>query len=109
MAELSASGYYLPIGIPTMKGEMLLSPSFHTLPFLAARRERAAALLDISPSTFDSWIKKGLLPAGTKVDGVRLWYVPDLVSCFLDLQNQGQPKLEGDEDSGKNPFDDIVG
>lgn len=91
-----------------MNAEMLFSPAFHPLPLLAARRERAAALLDISPSTFDAWIKKGLLPVGTKVDGVRLWYVPDLVSCFLDLRNQGQPKPEEDDDGDKNPFDDIT-
>jgi predicted DNA-binding transcriptional regulator AlpA len=50
----------------------------------AMRAERAAAYLDLSPSTFLRFVDEGLLPPPTKVRGVVSWDRLDLDSAYED-------------------------
>jgi predicted DNA-binding transcriptional regulator AlpA len=75
-----------------------------SLPRLALRRDEAAASLSISPSTFDTWIKKGRVPKGKAIDGVTLWDVQKLREAWQKLQDaDDQP-----EDDASNPFNGVV-
>lgn len=37
----------------------------------AVGRLEAARLLDVSPSTFDTWVRQGLMPKGIKIGNLR--------------------------------------
>ena len=50
----------------------------------AMRAERAAAYLDLSPSTFLRFVDEGLLPPPTKVHGVVSWDRLDLDAAYED-------------------------
>lgn len=47
------------------------------------RRERAAAYLDVSPSTFDKLVRDGLLPAPKTFQNFKTWDRADL-DAFAD-------------------------
>ena len=69
---------------------------------IAVSRKKAAALFDISASTFDSWVKEGLLPEGKKVNGLRRWSKEKLEESWQ--------KIDGEEEINdkENPFDNIT-
>jgi predicted DNA-binding transcriptional regulator AlpA len=76
------------------------------LPFAVSRPE-AAALLDISMSTFDEWVRRGWMPRGIKIGALRRWDTGDVLSSWrklVELQRGGE-----EEDDGENPFDHTVG
>jgi predicted DNA-binding transcriptional regulator AlpA len=50
----------------------------------AMRAQRAAAYLDLSPSTFLRLVDEGLLPPPTKVHGVVSWDRLDLDAAYED-------------------------
>jgi predicted DNA-binding transcriptional regulator AlpA len=74
---------------------------------IAVSRPDAAALLDISSSTFDEWVRKGWMPRGVKIGALRRWDTADLFSCWRKLAEL-QLNRE-DEDDGENPFDHTIG
>lgn len=74
-----------------------------SIPRFALRRDEAAASLAISPSTFDSWIKRGYMPEGRSVGGVTLWDTNKLREAWDRLQD-----AQEEEDDGDNPFDGVV-
>lgn len=45
---------------------------------ILVRRERAAALLDLSAGTFDALVAEGVLPPGRLLGASRFWLVDDL-------------------------------
>ncbi len=73
---------------------------------LAVRRARAAELFDISPGTFDNWVRRGLMPQAVKIGGLRRWDTEDIRASWSDLKELG---ASGEEDDGENPFDHVVG
>lgn len=72
---------------------------------LAYRRDEAAASLAISPSTFDSWILRGLMPKGRRIGGVTLWDAENLRAAWVALSEVGE---DPPADDGENPFDTQV-
>ncbi len=73
---------------------------------LAVSRSTAANMLDISPTTFDTWVCRGWMPKGHKIGGLRRWVVEDLQSSLYDLTETNS--VIENEDT-KNPFDYTVG
>lgn len=73
---------------------------------LAVSRSTAADMLDISPTTFDTWVGRGWMPKGYKIGGLRRWVVEDLQSSLYDLTETNS--IIDNEDT-KNPFDYTVG
>jgi predicted DNA-binding transcriptional regulator AlpA len=73
----------------------------------AVGRLEASKLLDVSPGTFDNWVRQGLMPKGVKIGSLRRWDAAQLRACWYDLVEANQ---EGDiEDDLENPFDKTVG
>lgn len=73
----------------------------------AVGRLEAARLLDVSPGTFDTWVRQGLMPKGIKIGNLRRWDAGQLRACWYDLVEANQ---EGDvDDDIENPFDKTVG
>lgn len=70
-----------------------------SIPRFALRRDEAAAALAISPSTFDSWIKRGIMPEGKPIGGVTLWDASKVREAWQRLQDAQDP-----EDDGERPF-----
>lgn len=82
-------------------------PSKHSfVDGIAVSREGAADLFQISPSTFDIWVRNRWMPEGVKVGALRRWDKLELLACWADLKMKGGQS--GGED-GENPFDDTVG
>jgi excisionase family DNA binding protein len=75
--------------------------------FAVSRRE-AAALLDISMSTFDEWVRRGRMPKGVKVGALRRWDTGEVRTCWHALQESAL-ELEEDDADGENPFDRAIG
>ena len=73
---------------------------------VAVSRARAAELLDVSPGTFDDWVRRGLMPKGVKIGALRRWDAEEIRASWHDIREQ---LLSGDEDDGENPFDHAVG
>ncbi len=77
------------------------------LPRFAVGRLEAARLLDVSPGTFDNWVRQGLMPKGIKIGSLRRWDAGQLRAYWYDLVEANQ---EGDlDDDLENPFDKTVG
>lgn len=74
----------------------------------AVSRRQAAALLDISMSTFDEWVRRGWMPRGVKVGALRRWDVGEIRASWHVLQ-EGASELEENATDGGNPFDQAVG
>lgn len=73
-----------------------------SLPRFALRRDEAAAALAISPSTFDTWVKLGLMPEGQRPrgTGVVLWDAERIRTAWLAL-------IDADEvtpEDGESPY-----
>ncbi len=75
--------------------------------FAVSRRE-AAALLDISTSTFDEWVRRGWMPKGVKVGALRRWDTGEVRACWHALQERAS-ELEEDDADAENPFDRAIG
>lgn len=73
---------------------------------VAVSRVRAAELLDVSPGTFDDWVRRGLMPKGIKIGVLRRWDAEEIRASWCDIKEQG---LSGDESDSENPFDYAVG
>lgn len=74
---------------------------------IAVSRPEAAALLDISPSTFDEWVRRGWMPRGVKIGTLRRWDTSDVLSSWrrlVELRRSGE-----EDDDGENPFDHTIG
>jgi len=74
-----------------------------SIPRFALRRDEAAAALAISPSTFDSWIKKGFMPEGRAVGGVTLWDAHKVREAWQRLADD-----QDTADDTDNPFNGVV-
>lgn len=75
-------------------------------PGIAVSRGKAASLLDISPSTFDEWVRRGWMPRGVKIGALRRWDTGALLAYWRDLIESN--RSDGDGNEG-NPFDLTVG
>jgi len=53
------------------------------------RAERAAAYLDISPTSFFRLVEDGVLPKPTKIRGMATWDRLDLDAAYDDLKDGG--------------------
>ena len=73
---------------------------------LAVSRSTAADMLDISPTTFDTWVGRGWMPRGYKIGGLRRWFVDDLRSSLHDLT---EATATAEDEDAENPFDYAVG
>jgi excisionase family DNA binding protein len=73
---------------------------------IAVRRQEAANLLDVSASTFDEWVRRGLMPKGIKIGGLRRWDAAEVKASWQDLVEQNR---DPEEDDGTNPFDETIG
>ena len=49
------------------------APVPRTIYKVAVSRVRAVELLDVSPGTFDDWVRRGLMPKGVKIGALRRW------------------------------------
>lgn len=72
----------------------------------AVSRVRAAELLDVSPGTFDDWVRRGMMPKGVKIGALRRWDAEEIRASWYEMKEQ---ELSGDEDDGENPFDSLIG
>ncbi|SIP89701.1 hypothetical protein SAMN05880590_10166 [Rhizobium sp. RU35A] len=84
-----------------------IQPTLRTISLqrIALRREEAAATLGISPSTFDGWVRTGMMPQAVKVGGVALWDAEKVRSAWCSLQDAAERESV---DDGPNPFDGVV-
>lgn len=57
-------------------------------PPLALRREAVAALLSISPSEFDLWVKRKIMPRPKKVGKMSLWDRKSVEAAFARLMDE---------------------
>lgn len=71
----------------------------------AVSRNEAAALLDISPSTFDEWVRRGWMPKGVKIGALRRWDTLEVRTSWNSLMERNVDL----EDDGENPFDHTIG
>lgn len=60
----------------------------------AMRAERAAAYFDVSESTFLSWVKQGIMPAPTRINGCVLWCIRQLDTAFDRLCSNSDAENE---------------
>lgn len=71
-----------------------------TIPRFALRHDEAAASLGISPSTFASWVKEGLMPKGKKIGGVVLYDTEKIRAHWYRLNEvSGDPPNEASGNS----------
>lgn len=64
------------------------------------RRDDAAWYVGVSPSKFDDWVARGLMPAPKQQDGVVVWDRRKLDEAFAAL-----PDREGEKK--KDPYGDL--
>ncbi|TGD95856.1 XRE family transcriptional regulator [Methylobacterium nonmethylotrophicum] len=60
----------------------------------AMRAERAAAYFDVSESTFLSWVKQGIMPEPTRINGCVLWCIRQLDAAFDRLCSNREAENE---------------
>ena len=58
------------------------------------RRIEAASYVGISPTKFDELVRRGDMPAGFRVDSIRIWDIRDLDHCFAMLKDATERELE---------------
>lgn len=68
----------------------MINSQFCMGPRLAVTCNTAAALMDVSPSVFRRWVKKGLMPQAINMDGRQMWLVPALIFAFLKNDERNQ-------------------
>ena len=49
------------------------------------RRSDAAAYVGVSPTKFDDWVSRRVMPAPKRIDGVVIWDRHTLVEAFAEL------------------------
>lgn len=54
------------------------------------RRDDAAAYLGISPSKFDDWVSRGIMPGPKRQDGVKVWDRMRLDQAFELLPDEAE-------------------
>jgi hypothetical protein len=54
------------------------------------RREMAAAYVGVSPSKFEEWVAKGVMPKPKRQDGCTIWDRRALDVAFDELPSEGQ-------------------
>lgn len=54
------------------------------------RRDDAAAYIGISPSKFDDWVIRGVMPKAKRQDGVRVWDRVRLDQAFELLPDEAE-------------------
>jgi len=59
------------------------------------RREDAAAYIGVSPSKFDQWVERGVMPKPKRVDRIVLWDRKALDAAFV-VQEDGDPRDQVD-------------
>lgn len=52
---------------------------------LSYRKDEAAACFGVSPSTFENWIERQLMPPGIPIGGVRLWDADQLRASWRKI------------------------
>ena len=52
------------------------------------RREPSARYVGVSPTKFDDWVSRRMMPAGRKIDGVVLWDRLELDEAFEALKDR---------------------
>jgi hypothetical protein len=62
----------------------LVQKRSHIQPILL-KRVSAAMALDVSPATFDAWVERGLVPAGRRIGGLKMWSARELEQAAEDL------------------------
>jgi hypothetical protein len=68
-------------------------------PCVAMRAQKAAAALDVSLSTFLSWVRDGKMPKPVKIGGVALY-------DFQAVRNAWEALMDGASEDERNPFDE---
>lgn len=58
------------------------------------RRDDASAYLGISPSKFDDWVFRGIMPGPKRQDGVRVWDRLQLDLAFESLPDEPQEEAD---------------
>jgi predicted DNA-binding transcriptional regulator AlpA len=61
------------------------------------RVQDAARYVGVSESTFENWVKSGLMPQGFTVDRIRLWDARDVDYAFDMLKGQNEPLISDRE------------
>lgn len=64
------------------------------------RRPDAAWYVGVSPSKFDDWVRRGIMPGPKVIDRVVIWDRLALDAAFDALPDQVEPELPG-------PYDDF--
>ena len=67
---------------------------------LAYRRDEAAAVVGVSPSKFDEWVSRGLMPKPIKCDGCTLFDAHQLSVAWQALRDQSADGVDN-----INPYD----
>ena len=52
------------------------------------------------------WVRRGWMPRGVKIGGLRRWDTAEVRASWLNLMEQN---MDVKEDDGENPFDYAVG
>jgi predicted DNA-binding transcriptional regulator AlpA len=60
-------------------------PRPSALPPRGLRRPDAAAYVGVSPTKFDEWVARGVMPTPKRLDGVVIWDRVTLDAAFEDL------------------------
>jgi hypothetical protein len=60
-----------------------------TQPRRGLRRDEAAAYIGVSPTKFDDWVARRIMPRPKRQDGVVLWDVIKLAEAFEALPDDG--------------------
>jgi hypothetical protein len=67
---------------------------------LAYRRDEAAAVVGVSPSKFDDWVARGLMPKPIKCDGCTLFDAQQLSVAWQSLRDRNSEDVDNN-----NPYD----
>jgi predicted DNA-binding transcriptional regulator AlpA len=68
-----------------------------TQPHRGLRRTEAAAFIGISPTKFDEWVDKGIMPKPKRQDGVVVWDMVALDAAFDALPDEGGSGLASND------------
>ncbi len=79
-----------------------MSKSIHRpIERLAYRREEAAAVVGVSPTKFDDWVARGLMPKPIKCDGCSLFDARQLGAAWQAIRENAEDAVDKE-----NPYDD---
>lgn len=70
-----------------------MKPNPHiTLAPRGLRRDQAAAYIGVSPSKFDDWVSRSIMPGAGRIDGICIWDRLALDAAFNGLFEAPAPK-----------------